>query len=255
MKTYNAENRDYEINKEDSQKAVARVLPYGKIFLFFALGLGVVALLGFGWPWFVNTITKGDEFRFYTFYLASLFISFIGILVLSFVIQIKAFRQKSIGMSILYFLNAIFWGIFLSSVFMSVVQYTGGDVNQAQLVIGEAFAITGGAMLVMGIIGIIWKNISIIIPFLVSLLFGVFIISFVNIFTGSLMLYWITDFVILGIVLLDTAIDINSIKKLVDAGYIGSDNNLAIYAAYRLLSDFVIILIRILPYILISRKN
>ena len=69
------------------------------------------------------------------------------------------------------------------------------------------------------------------------------------------MVYWITDFVIFGIIFVITAIDINRVKKIAEMGGFSSNTNLAIYCAYTLYVDFINIFLRVLYYVMVSKSR
>lgn len=260
MKTYDVNQRNYvdENGKVEKSKSVS--FPFGKVLILFGIGLLVVALFGFGWPWFVDLVTAKNEDAYDMMSVNSIIVSAIGVLILSFVLSFKAYRKKTLSMTIFYFLDTIFWGILLSSIFLTIPLYTNGDVLEAQRIIGEAFGITAAAIILMGVLGLVWKNVHMIVPFLFALIFGVLIVSLINAFVPTssetyTITYWVCDSVILVVFLLFVAIDINRIKKLVSNPEFVQESNIVVFGAYTLLSDFIVILIRILPYVLMSKSS
>lgn len=242
MTTYNAPEQRYE---EDRKNIKGIAMPYALVFLYLALGLGIVAGVGFGWPYLMSL--TGNPISM----LISLVVAWIGIVVFSLIIGFKAFAKRSVAVLICYLLDSFCWGIALSS----TIGFVTENFSDGAATVGIAFGVTAGIFLLMGLFGFIFKNawkVSFILPFF---LFGIMVMLLINMFAMNETVYWITDFVFFGVIMLETMVDFNRIKRLADNGFINSANNLAVYAAYTLLSDYVILLIRILPYLVISRRN
>ncbi len=142
----------------------------------------------------------------------------------------------------------------LSSTFMTILAVDGPN---AIMTISMSFLISAGSFLLMGLIGALTKkNLSIIYPLLSALLMGCLIISLVNVFIGSSIVYWITDFVILGVILVVSAVDINRVKKLAQAKALDDNqNSLAVYCAFNLYVDFINIFIRVLMYVFLFARR
>ncbi len=242
MKTYNAPEERYE---KEKGRGLAAAFPLAKVFLYFAAGLLVTGGVGWGWPYFLLALSNNNADVLVTAYTISVIISLIAILPLALVIGIKAFRPKTALMTVCYFLYAVALGIFISSVFLYL------DAGEITL----AFLITGGAMLVMGVIGTVFKRIGMLVPFLMTALLGVIMISLINSFFFNETIYWVVDFVFFAIILLITAVDINRIKSMASGGWLEGDNNLAVYAAYTLLTDFIMIFIRVATYLSLTRSR
>lgn len=223
-----------------------------KVYLWFAYGLLLTGVVSIGLPNLLMVMLKSIEAETVAnIYLGMIVVSTIVMLVSLIVLAVQSFRRNRILMITSYTLYALCMGILLSALFLLLV-----PAGQGMNTICLAFFITGGIFLVMGLIGSFSKaNLNFFIPIIATLLLGIIIISLVNFFVGSLMIYWIVDFALLGIMVVIVAIDTYNIKKIADAG--GLDNpNLAIYCAYRLYSDFIYIFVRILMYLAIfTRRN
>ena len=248
MTTYNAPEGRYE--KEPlGEKAKVIAIPYGLTFLYLALGLGIVAAVGFGYP----MILEAAGADLYTGSMIGMVIGYIGLLVFSVIIGWKAFSKRSLLVDICFFLDAVCWGFALSSTIVVAASYT--DPTEAARIVGVAFGITAGVMALMGLFGILFKNawkVYYMIPFL---LLGILALTMINLFIFNEVIYWITEFVFFGVIMLETMADINQLKRLGQGGFINGTNNLAIYCAYTLMSDFVMLLIRLIPILLMSDRK
>lgn len=235
MEVYSPEEQERETKKV----LLSNALPYAKILMFFGIGLVITGLVGFGLPYLLDALHAN-----YNVYMALIIISSIIVLPLSFVISFKSFNPNSIAVPICYFLYTIAFGILISS----ALYYADASLSVM------AFAITGGIMLVMGILGIlVGPKMNAVFMVAMTAMLGALVLSLVNFFFMNETVYWISSFVIFGAVLLFTAFDFYHVKRIVSSrGDIG--RNLAIYCAYIFYTDFIYIFIRVLA-ILSSRKD
>lgn len=235
MEVYSPEEQERETKKV----LLSNALPYAKILMFFGIGLVITGLVGFGLPYLLDALHAN-----YSVYMALIIISSIIVLPLSFIISFKSFNPNSIAVPICYFLYTIAFGILISS----ALYYADASLSVM------AFAITGGIMLVMGILGIlVGPKMNAVFMVAMTAMLGALVLSLVNFFFMNETVYWISSFVIFGAVLLFTAFDFYHVKRIVSSrGDIG--RNLAIYCAYIFYTDFIYIFIRVLA-ILSSRKN
>ncbi len=246
MEAFTPEN--YEV-KEEKTRPIAREFPMTRVFIWLGIGLLVTAVVSLSLPYILlNT----DSAASFTTYVVLLVVSAIIMFPCMFIINMKSFKPKSKGVMIGYLIYAAAMGILLSSVFL-MVMVSLGSTTDAMWTIGLAFAITSGCFLLMGLIGSATKkNLSIVFPLLSSLMIGCLVISLVNFFIGSSMVYWIVDFIMLGVILVVTAVDINRVKKLAENKMLDDNkNSLSIYCAFNLYVDFIYIFIRVLMYVLI----
>ena len=122
--------------------------------------------------------------------------------------------------------------------------------------IGMSFGITALVFLVMSLIAFLSKgNMSPIFIVIIGLAIGAGFLSLFNILFGLLTgtvietLYWVVEFAIFALILFVTIFDLWRIKKIAENG--GMDNNLALYCAFIMYTDFINVFIRILYFLLI----
>lgn len=245
MVTYNAPEQRYE---GQERKVVSQVtIPYVKVMLWLALGLAIAAGVGYGWPWLMSLTSD-----FYTSQTISMVVAVIGILVCSFVIGWKAFGKKSVATIIFYLIDAVCYGILLSMAIMFADIATG----QGSAIVAMSFGITALAFLGCGLVGMLSKNLYRIIGVVSILLLCVLTMSLINLFLMNYTLSWIIEFVIFAVMLIETALDFNRLKRMAAAGMLNEKTNLPVYCAFTLFADFIMLLIRIIFYMsLFSRRN
>lgn len=234
-------------------------LNMGKVFLWFAIGLVITGVISFAMPDVLIFMAKSFSWSDDTLsnvYLILIIVSAILMIPSNILMCIKSFKPKSIWMSIGYVIYTICMGVLLSSVLLTVyVESIYTDVSFLQTM-AIAFFATGGCFGLMFLIGFFTKkNLGILIPFIFTLIIGATVISLVNYFVGSSIVYWVVDFIMFGAILIITAIDINHAKQIAESGGFTSDNNLAIYCAYMFYVDFINIFIRIVFYILANSRR
>ena len=252
METFSPQEVEVKENKVEPIKVASKTFPMIKVFLWMGLGLLITGIVSLGLPNLLALIPAETSF---TTYVVLMVISSLVMFPCVIVVNIKSFKPKSIGIKIAYILYSIAVGVILSSVFMTLLASQG---TQSIMTISTAFLISAFCFLVVGLVGALTKkDLSILYPVLSALLLGALIISLVNYFLGVELVYWIVDFVILGIILVISAVDINRVKKLAEAKMLDDNqNSLAIYCAFNLYVDFINIFIRVLYYLVIfSRRN
>lgn len=257
MQTYNANQNRYEMSDQTKSTSLSLV----KIFLYLALGLGVTFGVSYGWPYFALGVTGNNLDSASIVNIVGIIISAIYMFVGSFMIGRRAFAKKTLTMAVLYYLYTVAMGILCSSIFNVATYETIGNTDVP--IIAYAFGISAGCMLLCALSAFIFrKKMSIIISTLPVLFIGALIILLINMFVwplngdGSLnWLYWILDFIVFGIVLIMTMVDLFRVKRMADAGWLGNETNLAYYAAFSIYVDFIAILIRVIYYLLIANRN
>lgn len=247
-----SEPRELTSGGLSESKAIAKI--YG----YMGIGLLITGVIAFFGAWLfssqINAWLGADGFlvpekisvsQTWTIILfGSWIVSFIGLLVLSFVIPIKAARGTG-SLWVPYILYSVFMGILLTAVLLAGIPFW---------MIGEAFGITTlafGAMFALG-----WfskKDLSILAYIAMFILFAVLITAIVGTITflvrGSTanQRFWL-DMGISGamvlVIMLITAVDTWRIKKICSKA--GASTNLYLYCAYVMYTDFITLLLRIL---------
>ena len=249
METYTADS--YEVNQSKEKK---QSVPFsmGKVLFWFAIGLLVTGVVSLALPDILIACCGGYEnlnaSLLNTVYMVLIIVSVIAMIPCCIIIGMKRMTTRSVGMTVSYFIYSICMGVLLSDIFMMILSYEEKD---AIMLISISFLISGGCFLLFGLIGsIIKKGTSILIPVISTLCIGTMIISLVNWFIGSSMVYWISDFAIFAVILLITVIDFNRIKRMADSTYFQNSYSMSVYCAFSLYCDFINIFLRILRYVL-----
>lgn len=239
--------------KPIASKAQKATLSLVKVYLWFALGLLITGAVSLGLPNLLVLFqgTAGEE-TMDTIYLVGIVVSVILMIPALIVLNIQAFRKNVPLIITTYIVYALAMGVLLSTVFLAFVG-PGEGMNT----ICVAFFVTGGIFLINGILAALMKktNLNMLWPILSSLVIGVLTISLVNIFIGSETIYWIVEFVIFGVMLVSTLLDMHNIHKLAESGQFENSTNLSIYCGFMLYVDFIWLFIRILYYIAIFAKK
>lgn len=240
--------------KPVASKAQKATLSLVKVYLWFALGLLITGVVSLGLPNLLVLFqgTAGEE-TMNTIYIVGIVVSVILMIPALIVLNVQAFRKNVPLIITTYVIYALSMGVLLSSLFLSLVG-PGEGMNT----ICVAFFVTGGIFLINGVLAALMKktNLNMLWPILSSLVLGVLIISLVNFFIGSETIYWIVEFVIFGVMLVSTLLDMHNINKLAESGQFENSTNLSVYCGFMLYVDFVWLFIRILYYIILfSKKN
>ena len=181
-------------------------------------------------------------------FLITVFVSMIGLIVMSFVLPIMFARGKH-NIIVPLIIYVVLMGIMLS-LFAFLFDW---------IILVEAFGITTLIFGLMAFLGYISKGRLTGIGFiLLGLLIGAAVLSLVNwlmIIIGGIkqenvMLSWIVSLIVFAFLMLVTLYDVHRIKKIAETGA-QQDNNLTYYCAYILYSDFIAILIRVVYYLAI----
>lgn len=181
-------------------------------------------------------------------------VSAVGLFIMSFVLPITFVRGKH-NILVPLIIYIVLMGILLSS-FIFVFDW---------FLIAEAFGITSLVFGVMALLGYVSKgNLTGIKVILSSLIIGALLlagINFITLLLGGLnetnfLLSMGTSLLIFAFLMLVTLYDTWRIKKIAEQGE-KQNNNLVLYCAYILYSDFIAILVRVVYYLAIftSKKN
>jgi FtsH-binding integral membrane protein len=226
------------------------------VFGYMFIGLLITAAMGFAYAFLMKGLYYDAETGLWTDQ------GFLVIMVSGIVAWIAAFID-SIVMSIVsyktgkapwvgYIIYALCVGVGFSLILLAGVDFG---------TIGEAFGITAASFGIMFLIGYFSKaDLSPLAFVALALLFGIVICS---LFFGIWYLiqpdygqYILFDYgisiAIVVVTMLITAWDANNMAKSVEKG--GANQNLALYCAFNMYSDFIVIFVRIL-YILLIAKN
>lgn len=184
-------------------------------------------------------------------YLIFMVASLVGLLIDGIIVNMTIARNKHSAW-VPYIIYCVFMGAFLSSFMVIGVDFA---------TIGESFLLTSAAFFAMFLIGYFSKanlNVFGMVLSLVLLLF-LFFASFWGItilISGKAWDYYLYDLVVSGALLLVSilavSVDAYNMKRLIAAG--DGMKNLALYCAFSMYCDFVVILARVL-LVLISLKG
>ena len=242
------QNNQTQVVQENKTSGTA--LSIGKVFLYMFAGLLITARVAFGvgaiiaYSIGVNGTSDVAE-EVLTTYLVVLITSAIALFIDMIIINVVVLRGKH---SILVpgIIYAVLVGV-LFSMLTIVVDWR---------IIGMAFGITAFAFLIMSLIAFISKgSLAPLWIVIIGLTIGVGVLSLFNwivmLMTGSVFnaLYWIVTFGIFALVIFITIFDLWRIKKIAENG--AMSNNLALYCAFVMYTDFINVFIRILYFLLI----
>ncbi|MBQ9457601.1 MAG: US12 family protein [Bacilli bacterium] len=235
---------------EVNGKGLARI--YG----YMGIALAITALIAVLVSWFFSShINSAASIQvadgWVVGYFATLGVSLIACLILTFVIPVTMIKNKR-SLWVPYILYAVFMGALLSVVLIAGISWA---------IIGEAFGLTAGAFLIMFFIGYFSKkDISLGLYFLIGLLsMALLVVLFWFIFasfSGGWQAIRTVDIVysviVCVIMLLFIVIDGIRVKQIASRG--AASNNVYLYCAYMMYSDFITLLIRVI-WLLARAKN
>jgi FtsH-binding integral membrane protein len=238
-------------NKKASSKFLAVV--FGYMFI----GLAITALVGFAFSWFMAS-RYGDGAGYLTDAgvtivaitgIVAMIVAFID----SFVILFTSLRSgKAPWVGYLIYALCVGFG------FSLILLVPGMELN----VVGEAFGITAGCFGIMFLIGyfspvdlspLAFVAIALLIGlFLSSLIFGICWLAIPSAQAYLAYDYWTTVIIII-ITMLITGWDANNMSRWVEKG--ATNQNIALYCAFNLYSDFISLFIRILYFLLLAKNR
>ena len=213
------------------------------------LGYGIQALLANSPTYDPNAPLESLDGNILIAFLATVLVSAIGLIMMSFVLPITFARGKH-NILVPLIIYVVLMGILLS-LFTFLFDW---------IILVEAFGITTLIFGLMAFLGYISKGRLAGIGFiLLGLVVGALILSLVNylmIFVAGMvteqnaMISWIVSLMVFAFLMLVTLYDVYRIKKIAENGA-QQDNNLTYYCAFILYSDFIAILIRVVYYLAI----
>ena len=227
---------------------------FGIMFLCLFITTVVAAGLGYGIQAIIKATPGYDPTapldtlpsNILTVFLITVFVSAIGLIVMSFVLPITFARGKH-NILIPMIIYVVLMGILLS-LFTFLFDW---------IILVEAFGITTLIFGIMAFLGYVSKGKLTGIGFiLLGLIVGAGVLSLVNwlmILIGgirqeNIMLSWIVSLVVFAFLMLVTLYDVYRIKKIAENGA-KQDNNLTYYCAFILYSDFIALLIRVIYFL------
>jgi len=231
------------ITKEEGRNLLARSFVY----MFVGLLITGAIALGLGYLFF-NLIQQDPNYK--NVVLGITIGCGIGLIVMTFVNSLVLLKNKHslIVPSLIY---VALMGAMLSS-FVSL----GIDWK----ILGTAFVIASAAFGIMALIGILSKGRLTMLAIVGSgLLFGagllalVFLITSLITRTAFATTYFMIDMMIFAAMMLFTIFDINNISKISQQGEYSE--NLALYCALTLYTDFIYIFVKIVYYLLIISRR
>ena len=252
------EDRPYE---PDQQPAEVNVTGKGlaRIYGYMGIALLITAAVALLTAWiFSGRINSASSLQvadaWVVGYFATLITSGIAVLILGIWLPVRLARGKR-SLWVPYILYSIFMGALLSVVLIAGISWT---------IIGEAFAISAAAFLIMFFIGYFAKKdftlgayIAIGVLSMAALLIVFWIIF--GLLTGGLSnlgayrLDIIYSVIVCVIMLIFIAIDGFRVKKIAAQG--NASNNMYLYCAYVMYSDFITLLLRVIIILARTQRN
>ena len=206
-----------------------------KSFAWMALALLITALFAVG-----GSVLLTSGFIPADTYLYILIGASVVQFILLFVIQATGLLSKRQGSAIVPFIYyAICTGVLMSA----IVAFT--EVKTLLYALGATFICFGS----MALVGYFSKaNMKLVYLFAMGLGIGALSLSLFNwIFGVNETLYWIISYVFFAFILLITSVDVWRMKKMSESGYY--DTNLAVFCAFQIYYDFIMIFLRIVQFI------
>ena len=253
METFTSNNTSPVNAKKPVVQKKSIVFSMGRVMICFAIGILITGLVAFFYPDILIATCGSNTDLLAVVYVWSMIVSAVVLLISSVFIFIKSFNKNSPMVKVFYILYTLAMGVLLSSILLTIFSI---DEQKFFSTVAIAFFATAGCFLVMGIISMFIKNGSILWPLIITFLIGSLVMSLVNgLVLHSELVYWIIDFVVFAVMLIMIGFDIKNVKALADANAFTSENNLAVYCAYVLYSDFIYVFIKILYYVAIARSR
>lgn len=236
-------------NVDTGTKFMAKVFGY----MFAALLITAVVALGVGYLFTtLLPIGNGDIFaqQNTSIYFAVLITSFVLMIITSIWFNVSAITGKH-TLFVPFAIYAVIMGVLVSSFTMFVKPG----------VLALSFGITCLAFGSMTLIGLLAKrSINALSMVMMGLLTGAGILALTNLIwfwvsPGTWYVnYLILQVIIFAVVMIITIIDVFNVKQIAARG--GANNNVALYCAFSLYIDFILIFLRVLYYvILFSNRN
>lgn len=244
--------KNVQETKVKSPEAERTISNYGRVFLWFGIGLLITGLVAFGLPNIFMLVNNNNVKAIGNTYFVLFIVSAIGILPLSMIMAFAPVARKSkVFIKVTYILYTILMGVLLSAFMLMMLVLTEAMDLSFINVIAYAFLITAGLFMIAGIIGFTVKDMSPVIPILSTFGMGMLILCLLNFFLRVSYIYWIIDICLFVYILIITAVDMYNVKQICSRVDFDDQRNLAIFLAYNLYTDFIILFMRIAYIVLI----
>ena len=230
----------------DTKKTLAKCFGYMALGLFISAATAFLVSVGF-----VYWMALDADTAFVAYSVVSV-ISIIGVLVDGFIVNLVIAKNKRSAW-VPYILFSVLMGICLSSFLLAGIDF---------LTVANAFGITSMVFLVMFLIGYFSKaNLNIfamILSMIAMLAFGFAgLWGLTILITGNPWSMYVYDMTVSGAIMIlaifSVSIDAYNIKQLIAKG--GGMKNLALFCAYSMYCDFVVILVRVLLILASAKDN
>ena len=227
---------------------------YGWMFICLLITTLVAAGLGYGSMLLLESVAN-DEVAFSNLVsamVATLIVSIIALLVMSFVVPITFIRGKH-NIIVPLMIYVVLMGVLLST-FTWLFE---------PIILVEAFGITSLIFGIMALLGHLSKGrVAGLGVIMLGLIIGAGLLSIVNflmILIGGIkpenvMISWIVSLVIFAFLMFMTMWDVARINQIAARGSVGN-NNLVHYCTYILYSDFIALLVRVVYYLAILTRR
>ena len=220
-----------------------------KTFGYMAIGLAISALTAFivaylfaTWIGNINAASSDEEMsRILTIYLVVMIASFIGMIIDSAILRMVLVKGKK-SIWVPYIIYALLMGVFLSSFLVIGLSFE---------LIGTAFVVSALVFLGCFLVGYFSKNdlspaafVGMALLFTIGLT-GIFFLLLFILFPALLTLYFIIfELAFSLLILIVVAIDCHNIKRIL--GVAENNKNIALYCAFTIYSDFIVLFVRVL---------
>lgn len=253
---FNSEVVDNILNKD---KVTASKF-YTKVFLYFGLGIlltSAITLL-LSWIFQITMLDNGNYESFAMTYMIILIASFVVLLILNFVIQSRVIKNNK-SVLVPYLIYSGIYGVLFGAIAALI-----GD----PMVLGISLLMTSLLFISMCGFGYLSHNkMSTLVKIVSTLFIAVLLLCLINfiilpfaLFSGDYnayfsygLIYWIIEAVVLVAFLLLTAIDFARIRKIAEHG--AHNENIALFCALNIYSDFITIFVYILRFVLIFYRR
>ena len=242
--------------KQEGKQQIVNVVKKSAIYIYFAIALALTGLVAFSTPYAYEYALNNSE-RLFNFLITTASVSSIVVLLpISIYMAISSSRNREgkspVLMGVMFTLYALFMGLIIGTILFAILKTEGSNAIR---LVSYAFLITAGVFLLCGIIGSLAKDLSPALSIVGSLIIGSLVLALLNIFLKSNVISWIISFAFLLFILVITAYDFHIINKIAGRSTFGNPNITAMYCAFTIYTDFVILFIRILYILLIFFGN